>query len=583
MSAGRKWARSLEFFTHPGMAACALSDGDCEFRPLETIFRRAPATTNARAGRCEHSFRMATSDTMSASFRPRIGRRGGQIKPVRVPTFRCTMIAKIEERIRRITGAGRTAAARRGRRPAAGGYGTEPTATSRRCIVKARIVPMVGRGIPAARLHLSYIERDDVECLRVGDRCRRAAGSSSAMEIESPRFKIDDYRGLDVKGKVVVVLFGYPKGLPGEEGAHLGSTTADVAERLGAIGLIRIFTLEPAKTFPWERVREFVGESDFDWVEPNGLAHQDAPGVRVWAARHAGRRGPFAGEADRMGGNPKGFAPKTRIRIQSEGKSRAPDESERRRGAARSPIPRLPASTSCFRYTWITPASRGQEGRQAPYGSHQPRRSRQRRRTRVRAPPPVPRIGRAVRSCSWLRPRRRKAWPARTISLAIPQCPSARSSAKSTSTCNCCSIRSRMSSRSAPTIRASGRWSPRRPSPCDFILRRTRCRRNLCSRDRTSSRAGGGRACPLFLATGYANGGEMGWQTFLAGAYHHPNDDLKQKIDWQAGARFAEVNYRMTRAMADGPEPRRNQGDFFGDEFAPNAPGAPAPGSLSTP
>jgi type IV secretory pathway VirD2 relaxase len=106
---------------------------------------------------------MATSDSRSATFRPRIGGRKGQIKPERVPTFRCTMIAKIEQRIRRITGGERGATPRRGRRPAAGGYGTHPTAMSRRCIVKARIVPMAGSGIRAARLHLSYIEREGVE------------------------------------------------------------------------------------------------------------------------------------------------------------------------------------------------------------------------------------------------------------------------------------------------------------------------------------------------------------------------------------------------------------------------------------
>jgi Zn-dependent M28 family amino/carboxypeptidase len=82
----------------------------------------------------------------------------------------------------------------------------------------------------------------------------------------------------------------------------------------------------------------------------------------------------------------------------------------------------------------------------------------------------------------------------------------------------------------------------------------------------------------VFLATGFANGGEKAWETFLAGPYHHPGDDLKQAIDWTAGARFAEVNYRITRAMADADEPPRwNAGDFFGDTFAPDAPRAAAP------
>src|SRR5690606_18018427 len=79
----------------------------------------------------------------------------------------------------------------------------------------------------------------------------------------------------------------------------------------------------------------------------------------------------------------------------------------------------------------------------------------------------------------------------------------------------------------------------------------------------------------IFLATGFANGGEKAWGAFLAGAYHHPDDDLNQKIDWQAGARFAEVNYRITRAMADADTPPRwIEGDFFGDTFAAGQPRA---------
>ena len=76
----------------------------------------------------------------------------------------------------------------------------------------------------------------------------------------------------------------------------------------------------------------------------------------------------------------------------------------------------------------------------------------------------------------------------------------------------------------------------------------------------------------VFLATGFANGGEKAWGDFLSGNYHHPGDDMRQPIDWQAGARFAEANYRITRAMADADAPPRwFAGDFFGDLFAPQA------------
>jgi hypothetical protein len=74
----------------------------------------------------------------------------------------------------------------------------------------------------------------------------------------------------------------------------------------------------------------------------------------------------------------------------------------------------------------------------------------------------------------------------------------------------------------------------------------------------------------VFLATGFANGGEAKWKGFLGGNYHHPGDDLSQPIDWESGARFAEANYRIMRAMADGDTPPLwYEGDFFGDIFAP--------------
>src|SRR3546814_2643094 len=76
----------------------------------------------------------------------------------------------------------------------------------------------------------------------------------------------------------------------------------------------------------------------------------------------------------------------------------------------------------------------------------------------------------------------------------------------------------------------------------------------------------------VFLATGYGNGGEEAWKTFLSGNYHHPGDDMSQKIDWQAGARFAEANYRIARAMADSDTPPLwYKGDYFGNLFAPDA------------
>jgi len=84
----------------------------------------------------------------------------------------------------------------------------------------------------------------------------------------------------------------------------------------------------------------------------------------------------------------------------------------------------------------------------------------------------------------------------------------------------------------------------------------------------------------VMLATGMANGGESAWPKFLSTHYHHPSDDMSQPIVWAAGAKFAELNYRVVRLLADDDEPARWYAkDYFGDLFAPKASKAPKPSS----
>jgi Zn-dependent M28 family amino/carboxypeptidase len=78
-----------------------------------------------------------------------------------------------------------------------------------------------------------------------------------------------------------------------------------------------------------------------------------------------------------------------------------------------------------------------------------------------------------------------------------------------------------------------------------------------------------------FLMTGYGNGGQQAWTRFLGDTYHKVTDDLSQPIRWRAGARFAELNYRIARTIADSDErPMWYGQDYFGDAFAPAQPKA---------
>ena len=81
----------------------------------------------------------------------------------------------------------------------------------------------------------------------------------------------------------------------------------------------------------------------------------------------------------------------------------------------------------------------------------------------------------------------------------------------------------------------------------------------------------------VLLMTGHANGGKAKWDHFMSKVYHTPGDDLSQSIDWNAGARYALLNYQIARTMADSVQrPMWLKGDYFGDLFDPMGPRAPA-------
>ena len=72
----------------------------------------------------------------------------------------------------------------------------------------------------------------------------------------------------------------------------------------------------------------------------------------------------------------------------------------------------------------------------------------------------------------------------------------------------------------------------------------------------------------VFLMTGFAGDGRERFTGFLRDTYHKANDDLSQPFDWQAGARFARLNYLIAREIADAPQaPLWYADSFFGDVF----------------
>jgi hypothetical protein len=395
--------------------------------------------------------------------------------------------------------------------------------------------------------------------------------------LEDKRLGLDDYRGLDVKGAIVVALRGFPKGLPSEEGAHVNARKARMAQRHGAIGMFIVGTRESEKAFPWKRSLESAHDPDFTWVGTDGKPHDEAPAIRAYARLN----GPaadalFAGskrtreaireEADRPEGMPRGFALKTRARLQSaatwsrlssanviailrggdaamaddyvtllahldhlgikDGKihNGALDNAagiatllEVARAAATGPRPKR---------SMLFLASTGEE--KGLLGADYFARN-----------PTVP-IGRIVGNVGLDMPL--LLYPFTDV-IAFGA--------------NHSSLGKMVSEAVAPM---NLELSPD-PMPEQGVF------------TRSDHYALVKRGVPaVFLVTGMANGGKQVWADFLGGNYHRPGDNLSQSIDWTAGARFAEANYRITRGMADSKTPPLwYSGDYFGDSLAPGA------------
>ena len=73
----------------------------------------------------------------------------------------------------------------------------------------------------------------------------------------------------------------------------------------------------------------------------------------------------------------------------------------------------------------------------------------------------------------------------------------------------------------------------------------------------------------VFLLTGFANGGEQVFENFMSNVYHTVGDNLSQPIDWSMAARFARVNFAVTKALADADQrPLWYEDSPIGRQFA---------------
>lgn len=406
--------------------------------------------------------------------------------------------------------------------------------------------------------------------------------------LDAPEYGRDDYKGLDVRGKIVVALQGAPRGMPSEIGAHLNTQKYKMAEKHGAVGLITVRTLATEKLRAWDKYQATASVPRMTWLDAAGKPHVEAPTVRqVGLFNTPAAELLFAGaprslakvraEADRNGGAPKGFALKTRVKLDVESVHRtiespnvvgllpggdlkdeyvivmghldhlgvrpelegdnifngAMDNAtgiaailETARALAKAPTP--PRRSVLF--LAVTAEEKGLLG--AEYFSENPL-------------VPLDRVAGVVNM----------DMPILTYDFGDVVAFGADSSTLG-----------RLAQAAADKVGV--KLSPD-PSPAEGFFTR--------SDHYTLVKKG---VPALYLDTGPkdASGGDRGEiasTEFLTHHYHEASDQVDLPFDWNAGAKFSRMNWNLVSAIANADEPGRwYEGDFFGKTFAPDTPKA---------
>ncbi|HET7086812.1 MAG TPA: M28 family metallopeptidase [Rhizomicrobium sp.] len=390
----------------------------------------------------------------------------------------------------------------------------------------------------------------------------------------APEHGRDDYRGLDVKGKIVVALSGAPKFLQTEERAYYrsGKVKLAAAKAHGAIGYVSLSTLTREKLYPFANsVREYQSW-DMTWRQKDGkpfveselpfLAAFSLNGVHKLLGADADK---ILAAAETKDGAVKGFALPLSLKVVVRSEIK-PAESENVVGLLPGSDPKLKNEyvvlSAHLDHIGITPPVKGDSINNGAldnasgvattlevarlFQGRPPKRSvlflidTAEEKGLIGAQyfahnPTVPRAGIAA-----------------DVDLDMP--------ILTYDFTDVVAFGADRSSIGPSVARAAARLNVKLspdPAPDEGTFTRSDHYRFV------------EQGIPaVFLATGYANGGEAATKFFLKNNYHKPSDDLSQPIRYEMGAKFARLNYEITRELADGARPQWNKGDFFAAKFA---------------
>ena len=397
---------------------------------------------------------------------------------------------------------------------------------------------------------------------------------------------IDDYKGLDVRGKVAVIMRGAPLSMESESGAHLVSDQARNAAAHGAVGVVYVRTLSAQKASSWKSQQSNARSARTTWVQKDGAPFDSAYGIRATATVDTepgallfeGARQSLAQvlAQDTAKARPKGFALKTQVTLKASTSVRKYTSPEVI-GVIEGSDPKLKDEYVVLMghadHLGVRPNMPGDniyngaldngagiatllEVAHAFTKGERPRRS-------------LLIVANTAEEKGLLGAEYFAHYPTvpvekivAGIDLDMPML-----MYDFTDVVAYGGDHSTLGDAFRKAGATMGVTVSPDPMPEQTIFVRS---------DHYALVKAGIPA--VMLATGMQNGGQAAWDSYFEKNYHQPSDDMKLPIRWAQGARFAKINYLVARDLADADQPVRWYAkDYFGDLFAEKAAKAERP------
>ncbi len=401
--------------------------------------------------------------------------------------------------------------------------------------------------------------------------------------VTAPDYGYDDYKGVDVHGKIALIFYNAPAKLPGEMKAHYASPPQKFrnAADHGAIAVLMMFTPDDQQRIPWDRLKGYADQPAFTTLLPDGTPVMAEPRISAVGYLSAGGakkvfdRGPVTFE-DAATATTRGDVKPVELPVAATFKVTSRYEE----AASENVVGKLDGSDPALSDTsvvlsahldhlGIKPAGEGDRINNGAYDN-------------ATGSAIVLEVARAF-GAAGARPKRSivvlfvtgeekgllgsdffARYPVKAagavvadVNLDMPVFMTASSDIVAFGSEN--STLDRLVSRA---VAAEGYTLSPDPLPEENVFVRS---------DQYSFVKQGIPAVylePGFTATDPKVNGREVFETFLHSHYHQPSDDLSLPMDLNAVARFAEANYLIARAIADDPvAPSWKPGNFFGKVF----------------